>query len=429
MAGTGQEVSIMRSTLIQTGVIVDIETNPTIDLHPADENIAHMLEIIQGFLAGANANGGQSFSALYDVLTSHQHGIGLKHGVIPIYLAVVLHLCKQNLVIKGGDLEAKITPDLLNDINENPGNYSVIVEDWNEEKAEYMAGLEKIFSRHIVEKEKAYNSFAYIVLAMNRWYASLPKYAKNMSGIYCGGNGDNAFRPLTQNKKRFMNSLKQLDGNPREYLFEKLFYLFGMNEFNLDILDIISTTKQEFDAAIPSLLTVLTQDVKAIFADNGARNCTLSSAIRDWYESLDEATIQHLFPRNENKILELMKSVTNDEASFMQRLCKAITSLRVDDWIADTIAVFLRDLRAYKETVEDYNHKRESGASSASDVYRIVFTNSSGKEVVKTFNKTEYSSRAKVLFNDITTSLDEMGQSITEQEKRQVLIELLEKLC
>lgn len=429
MTGTGQEVSIMRSTLIQTGILVNIETEPVIEMHPADENIAHVLEIIQNFLAGANANGGQSFAVLYDALTSPEYGIGLKYGVIPIYLAAVLHLCKQNLVIKSGDFETKITPDLLNSINENPGNYSVIMEDWSEEKAEYMAGLERIFSQYVVEKEKAYNSFTYIVLAMNRWYMSLPKYAKEMTEIYCGGGGQNAFKPLTRNKKRFINSLKQLDVNPREYLFEKLFSVFGMNEFNLEILSIISDAKQVFDTAVSSLLTVLVQDVTTIFAGSNSRSCTLASAIRDWYESLDDATIQHLFAHNENKVLELMKTVTNDEASFMKRLCKAVTSLRVDDWNTKTVTDFLCELRTFKKTVEDYQRKRGDDVSNTSDMYRIIFTDSSGNEVVKTFNKTAYSSRAKILLNDIATSIEEMGQSITEQEKRQVLMELLEKLC
>ena len=62
-------------------------------------------------------------------------------------------------------------------------------------------------------------------------------------------------------------------------------------------------------------------------------------------------------------------------------------------------------------------------------MYRIVFLDNSGKEVVKTFGKTDYSAKAKLLLNEITTSLEEMGQAISEQEKRLVLMELLEKMC
>jgi hypothetical protein len=49
--------------------------------------------------------------------------------------------------------------------------------------------------------------------------------------------------------------------------------------------------------------------------------------------------------------------------------------------------------------------------------------------VLKCFDKTKYSNKAKLLLNEVRTAVEEMGQSITEQEKRQVLMELLEKLC
>ena len=54
---------------------------------------------------------------------------------------------------------------------------------------------------------------------------------------------------------------------------------------------------------------------------------------------------------------------------------------------------------------------------------------SDGQEVVKSFSRSEYSQRAKLLYNDIMNSIDEMGQAITDQEKRQILFEILEKLC
>jgi len=429
LSGTGQDVSIMRSTLIRTGILVNIDTAPTIEMNPLDANISNVLHVIQRFFNGANANGGQCFSVLYDILTLPQHKIGLKRGVIPIYVAVVLHLHKQNLVILSNGNEAKITPDLLNSINENPGDYSVIVENWNEEKAQYMAELETIFAQYINEKEKAYNSFTYLVLAINRWYMSLPKYAKELTSIYLGSSKNEKFKQLSKSEIRFIGSLKQLENNPREYLFEKLFSIFGMREFSLEILECIRSTKREFDNAVPELIKVLVHDVKALFADSCDHNCTLASSIKDWYENLNAATIQHMFPRNENKILELMKSVTNDEMAFIQRLCKAVTALRIDDWNTATIAIFLRDLEAFKETVQNFNRVHDGFYTVNSDMYKLIFIDSAGQEVIKTFGKTKYSDRAKLLLNEIATSLEEMGQSISEHEKRQVLIELLEKMC
>ena len=82
----------------------------------------------------------------------------------------------------------------------------------------------------------------------------------------------------------------------------------------------------------------------------------------------------------------------------------------------------------FKEAIEDYD-SQIIGETSAADSYKLITTDSEGREIVKTFNRSEYSTRAQLLYNEITNSIDEMGQSITEQEKRQILIEILEKLC
>jgi hypothetical protein len=111
-------------------------------------------------------------------------------------------------------------------INGNPTEYSVVLENWNEDKATYMAQLESLFQKYIHEQEKVYNSFAYIVSAMNRWYMSLPKYAKEMTKSYRGHIAKDQFKTVSASHKKFVNSLKQLDINPRDYLFEKVFEIY-----------------------------------------------------------------------------------------------------------------------------------------------------------------------------------------------------------
>lgn len=426
LSGTGQDVSIMRSTLVQTGVIKNVGKAPEIVVAPEDENMRFMLNTIQSFLMNAGANGEQNFSVLYRRLTQPEYGIGLKIGVIPIYIAAIIHLHRSNLVIKKGNVEQRITADLFKGINENPSNYSIVLENWNEEKTAYLTQLEHLFEKYVHEQEKVYNSFAYIVYAMNRWYMSLPKYAKEMTRLY---KGKEDFKSISGSHRKFVNSLKQLDINPREYLFEKMFALFGFKEFNADVVDNITQTKKEYDGAIVALNKALVSDVKIIFTPKGQEVIgSLTSIIQDWYSSLKETTIQHLFANSENQILDLMKTITNDEITFIQRLAKAVTALRVEDWNEGTIATFINDLIVFKETIEEYDSQIADETSSA-DSYKLITTDSEGREVVKTFNRSEYSTRAKLLYNEITNSIDEMGQSITEQEKRQILIEILEKLC
>ena len=426
LTGTGQEVSIMRSTLVQTGLIDNIGTTPTIVADPADNNVSHLIETIHNFVSDAGAVGEQNFATLYSRLTDPEYGIGLKRGVIPIYIAFIIHQHQNNLVIKKGDFEQKLSAELLNAINETPEKYSVILENWDENKAAYLSQLEQIFEEHIHEQEKVYNNFAYIVSAMNRWYMSLPKYSKEMTKVY---KGNYEFKNISASHKKFVNSLKQLNINPREYLFEKVFSLFGYKEFSVDITDNIHRTKEEYDSAIDNLIKVLIGDVKSVFAGSESSDrISLTSAIKDWYDTLKPTTIQHIFSNSENQILSLMETITNDEATFIRRLAKAVTSLRIEDWNETTIETFIKELSVFKEIVEEYNSQNVSDTSSA-DEYKLIVTDSDGKEVVKSFAKSEYSDRAKLLYNDITNSIEEMGQAISESEIRQIIIEILEKHC
>ncbi len=425
LSGTGQDVSIMRSTLIQTGVLRNVDADPVIELEPEDERMRDMLsEISLFFTKKAAKKGGAGFQTLYDTLTLYENGFGIKYGVIPIYIALVLHLYKKNLVVLYRGSEVKITPELLNDINENPSDYSVILENWNEEKARYMAQLEELFSGYVAEREKAYNSFTYLLLAMNRWFVSLPKYAKEMTVKY---KASGKAEKIDLSKRKFANSLKQLNPNPREFLFETVFEIFGMKEFTVNIVPIIRETKAEYENAIGDLALELIGSVKKMFS-SGKPKGSLTSIIKDWYEALTEKAHQYLYSGNENKIIELMATVTNDENAFILRLAKAVTFLRIEDWNSDSIEVFLRDLQSFKKTVENFNARNDTVDGKAT-AYEIIFTDASGAKVPKRFNKAEYSERAKLLLNEMTDHLDEYGQSITEQEKRQVLIELLEKLC
>jgi hypothetical protein len=52
-----------------------------------------------------------------------------------------------------------------------------------------------------------------------------------------------------------------------------------------------------------------------------------------------------------------------------------------------------------------------------------------GKAVQRTFDRVERSKRSEVLYRRIDSAIKEMGHSISPQEKRQVLMEILEKLC
>jgi len=428
LSGTSQDVSFMRSTLIQTGILSNEQTQPVLTLTPDDANMANTLRTIQEFFNGANAHEGQNFKDLYDVLTLPEFGFGIKKGVIPIYIAVVLHFFKKYLVIKNNDEEIKITVDLLNSINENPKAYVAVMEDWNEDKSRYIASLAELFADYIILKEKDFNTFTFVVSAMSRWHMSLPKYAKELKTIYRGMKRKPENIPSVQVK--FINSFRLSDINAREFLFVKLSSIFKQNDL-ADIIDDVRSAKATFDQAKRNLIQCLINDVKEIFKSGQADNASLTSIIKDFVEKLKPTTLNFLFPNEEHKVLQLMSNIGNDDKMFIERLAKVVTDLRIDDWTEDTVPKFTKELEQIKRAVLDYDlaASRLENTAVGSHAYKVSFIGKDGKEIIKAFDKMSYSARGKLLYNEIANALDEMGQSITEQEKRQILMEFIEKMC
>ena len=115
-----------------------------------------------------------------------------------------------------------------------------------------------------------------------------------------------------------------------------------------------------------------------------------------------------------------------DEDKFIEKLAEILTGLRVADWNIDTINSFKIRLKEYKKSAENY---KEQPNKRADNSYRLSFTDEKGKETSKTFNKVELSSRSRLLYNKMEDALDTMGQALSAAEKRQVVVNILQKMC
>lgn len=129
-------------------------------------------------------------------MTSAEQHIGLRKGLIPIYLSVVLHEYKKEIVICDRYGQITMNADAIEQINAEPGLFTLSYIDWNPEKEEYIAALEEAFSEYAIE-DRTTAPYEYVMIAMKRWYMELPKYAKNAKCVYqymdkfyreCGGN-------------------------------------------------------------------------------------------------------------------------------------------------------------------------------------------------------------------------------------------------
>lgn len=430
LTGTGQDVSIMRSTLIRTGIIENSESNITINLHPeGNPLIANMLSEIESFIRTAKEKGPQSFESLYSLLCSAENGIALRKELVPLYLAAVLHENKQQVIIKDRFGQVALSADTLMQINAIPSNYRIEYVDWNPEKADFVQRLEYIFRDTVVSSEKSNSSYDYIVLAMKRWYVSLPKYAKEMKTTSDG-------RPVDRGYQGFVKLLSR-NSSGHELLFKEIPQAFGYSEFIAGVADNIKGAKQYYDEALNSLRKHLCVKIKELFVPESkkghAEKMSLTSVIRDWCEGLESGVFEQVFTDGTSKCLDLLRTISNDEDTFAIRIAKATTDLRLEDWDDHTIDKCIGNLAQYKKSAEDFHANLSTGqlANAAVDAfsYQVTFASAEGNAEIKRFERVDTSNRGKLLFNKITADLDSFGQAVSEAEKRQIIMDILKKLC
>lgn len=433
MSGNGQEISFMRSTLVVPGLLVQTEGIANLTWKTCNEKLQMVIDKIFEFIESTKDKC-RNVEELYDILMGKENGIGMRKGVIPIYLALVLKKYDGHIIIRDSYGERRITADFLTDLNNHPSDFTIELEMWSDEKETYISGLDTLFEDFVVESEKQLGGYAYIVHAMSRWYLSLPKCAKDAKRIYRGYFEGDQFKKIDGSKRKLIDLLKQPGIGAQDLLFNKLPACFGYGTFTDNVLDNIIATKRYFDMARYNLEILLIEDTKRIVStDSIETGKSLGSILKDWYESLTENTHGYLFPNSAERVLAVASNVTNDEHLIINQLGKALIDLRIDDWNESLIVKYCERLTEYVNTIKEFNNKEEDSAEIGllenNGEYSIVFVDEQGQSYSKSFKREECSKRAQILKREISSAIEEMGQSISPQEKRQVLMEVLEKYC
>lgn len=426
LTGTGQDVSFMRSTLCATKILVSENDNITLVLQTGNEKLDNVIGHIKEFIVQTSIGGKRNLKDLYTLLTSPQYHIGLKRGVIPIYFAVVLHYYKKYCVIIKNGKEQEINSLLLDAINNNPEDFDIYLEDWDVSKDNYIRSLEETFASYVEPAEKEYNNFEYIVKAMQRWYLQLPKYVKGITHFYISqGKSEDCDKKII----KFLNSLRSPEINARDYLFNKLIWVFDEEKFSDNIGQYVRQLKRIIDNIKQSLLANLRADLVELFSHGLAhKEATLSSIVLDWSNGLGEEVLSHMFGGSENSMLAVCCNATPDEIKFIEELARVTTGLRIDDWAEITVEGFIKAVKNFVYTVENFSKSIKEVADEPKSGYRITFTDESGHETYRTFNSASYSERAQLMYNDAAAMIDEYGDSLTADQKRQVLIDVINKL-
>lgn len=415
--GNGQETSMMRSALVQTRIIPDIE-KPVPNFHPAgkgSEHIGDVFDVIIGFIENSN---GLGFDVLYEKLTGKDNQIAMKKGPIPLFLALALRDRREEIVITRDGEERAFCAELLDDIDANPELYSLARLDWTPQMASYVSELAEVFACPPAAGR------ASVADAMRRWYVTLPQLTRNAKENHALGERS---RAEMESHRQFFRALKRIDLDANKLLFEAIPSCFGLSVDDPQLIDAIKAEKSFCDGYIDSVVVVLSDSLKSLFDPGAHEDSSLSSVIKDWLEGLLPSALSHVFSGASNNIILALKSAVPDDTQTVGRLAKAATSLRIEDWNDARFQEFEQLMATVRAEAESF--EADDAADEGTGELGIIFIGEDGSACKRTFDSVECSKRANLLKNSILSSIDEMGRSLSEEEKRQVVFEVLKGMC
>ena len=422
--GSSQGMSFVRSALLHTGILFQDGEKTIISLDGLEEdNIQKVIRIIEAFISSADGSEECTFDHLYDKLRLPAGHIAMKKGPIPIFLAVVVHFYRSNITIYNQDnQEEEINAGLFRAIEVHPEKYKVFREDWNEEKSGYVDKIVETFSEHILGQEREYASFAFIVKAMQRWFLSLPNYTRQTRK-----------EDLSAPCLKLMQSLGKPHINARDYLFVRLPKILAGDNLSETAIK-LSEAKKQIDGCKEALTERLKHELINVFGKNVKEETSLPSAVMDWIEILPASSKHHVFSDTSQAMLEVLIDPSMVENELLERIVRAVSGLRINDWDDNKEIDFLSKVKNAKHEIESYNvdaiesHLQGNIIITDGDDYMLAYMDSQGHKHHKTFNRVEVSPRARLLRNEIDEALETMGAALSIEEKRQVLLEALSEI-
>lgn len=416
---SSQDINVFRSLFVVTNIISD-PNHPVVDITQAREDVRYVLDIINDFFLSSSLSE-KCFSILYDRLINPEQGIGLKRGVIPFYIAAVICMHKSGVVIYSRTREIPMSTNLILSINEAPDKYKIKLQNWDVDVDSYISRLETIFSQYLDHSDKEYSVFYFIVNAMQRWHAQLPKFNRETK-LYCNDKLELKKEKIETTKIKEI--LSRPECNAHEVLFSDFSEVFGIEDFSV-ITRKLGEIKKEVDKNVLNIIKYISKSIMKLL--NRGDEVSLSSALLDYYDDLSDATKHHMFGSDAAKFLEVAKAPGNSEEQIVRSLVRKLTTIRIEDFSDEMLNGLNTIITKAKDEIDNYNNETKLVGSTSSG-YKLMFENKEGAEQVRQVDALVPTPQTKILYNNILADLEDFGESMTEVEKAQVLLEVLRSI-
>ena len=407
MDGYGPEVSIFKSVFSFSGLDSSQVAN--------ENGINEVLKVIRTFVTKCENEKG-NFKNLYDILLAKPYG--MRKGIIPLFIAYILRLYKENIVLYYSGKEVELSASILSNLNENPAKYELLMEMGTLDREVYLDRLETMFATYADNKAGSANRVYAVMRSMQNWYRSLPEYSKKYTFFLEAGEK----KAIAEFIPPLRSDLAKYDVNARDLLFvqwSKRLSESGDMEECANKIEIFRDTLMKH---IPDYRTEMCRVLVAMFVPGYQGQ--LPKAVQVWYKKLSDNTKQHIFDSTTNSLLTIARNINSyNEDDLLDSMVDVFESVGIEDWNDFTASDFVQSVEVSIKKINEY---KEVQADEKQDCK--VSISIPGLSVEKNFSANSISPLAQTALNNIESIFDEYNDSLEPDEKLAILASLIERV-
>lgn len=345
-----------------------------------------------------------SFYNIIDKLKSPPYG--LRDGYIPVLLAAALRRYGQSVYIRLKGADQQLNGELFESIIKNPINYTLAIDHWLEEEENYIAGLENQFQQYINLESRKMGRLKALHEAMLNHYKSISKFSRTTDQF------------VSKPTLNYRNIIEKETSDYRDFFFKQISKLGENYE---DILLIVAEAKENLQTAEHKLTQHLINETKTIFnLQNGVMLEQLMDLVNGRWQGKLEESLSFLTTKFIDVIVKLDKNTSN--VNLIEQLGPLLTGFEIGYWSDNQIKEFINST---KDIYNELEKPIEESKGLIKDSIKITLEDEEGRIKRVNLSREDLPENAQILKNILLSNIDNFGQALDHEDKRQVIYEVL----
>lgn len=400
-SGTSAEATIFRALFVGTGIITK----------KYEKNAEEVMEVFNTFIDSA-CDVKQPLSTLLNELVNEP--IGMRRGIIPIYLAYALSLRKEDIVIYFDTKEIELNSDIIINMCDSPDDYYIFISMEDMKKEQYLTGLCKLFGVKETNN-KSESRLQSILVSMQRWFRALPQVTKNIKKQDDYFNND----IISMAFPKVKGLLQSVEANPYEVLFVDIPKAFKCENDYVKLIEDLMLLKSKLNGYFEWITKKAVSLTIEVF-DKKAKN-DLVHTLQEWYESQSTLAKQGLHSGPVTGLMNVIADIkTFDEGELVKKVVHAVTDIYLDSWNDSSMDKYIEVLKSVKEKIENINDE-----NTTSGKLKLSFIGKDGEKIVRYYEHVSEGT-GTILKNILSDNLEDFSD-LSVNDKVAILLEMIEK--